>query len=96
MPTMCRSIAPCTAPSPHSCGSQAQEPRKKISAQMEILQKKNGQEEAAPEQPVSHKHPLQALGVQRMLLALYAVDVSQKNSHTHTKIIPLDSNNDSL
>lgn len=62
---------------------------------MEILQKRNGQEEAAPEQPESHKHPLQALGVQRMLLALYAVDVSKKKSHTK-KIIPLDSNNDSL
>lgn len=64
---------------------------------MEILQKRNGQEEAAPEQPASHEHPLQALGVQRMLLALYAVDVSQKKiTHTKKMTIPLDSNNDSL
>lgn len=84
MPMMCCSIAPHTAPSPHSCGSQAQEPRKKISAQMEILQKGNGQEEAAPEQPASRENPLQALGVQRMLLALYAVDVRKKKI-THTK-----------
>lgn len=55
---------------------------------METLQKRNGQEEAAPEQPASHEHPLQALGVQRMLLALYAVDVSQKKI-THKKNHPI-------
>lgn len=63
---------------------------------MEILQKRNGQEEAAPEQPASHENPLQALGVQRILLALYAVDVRKKKSHTKKITIPLDSNNDSL